>query len=66
MFIYLFIYLVRSPLVIKVVKIGAGLQIVYERLDQVGLPRGGHILKFRAMFPDGISLVFGTGTPATS
>jgi hypothetical protein len=56
----------RDALEVTVVKRGTGIQIFYERRDQKGLPAANHDLKFRAMFPDGISIVFGTGAPATN
>jgi hypothetical protein len=50
----------REELEAVVFKRGAGIQVLYERKDQIGVRKGGHTLKFRAMFPDGISLAFGT------
>jgi hypothetical protein len=56
----------REGIQATIVKKGQGIQLVYERTDQLYFPRGEYALKFRAMFPDGISLVFGTGTPASN
>jgi hypothetical protein len=48
-----------------VVKKGSGIQIYYERKDQMIPPRD-HAIRFRAMFPERISVVFGTGAPASN
>jgi hypothetical protein len=56
----------REQLDIKVLKIGRGLQVVHERLDQIGLPTTKFELKFRAQFPEAISIVFGTHARASN
>jgi hypothetical protein len=56
----------REAIQVMVEKRGQGIQVVYEKVDQLTLPRGDYALKFRSMFPDGISLVFGTGAPVSN
>jgi hypothetical protein len=56
----------REALEITVAKRGSRIQVFYERKDQKRLFAIKHDLKLRAMFPDGISVVFGTGAPATN
>jgi hypothetical protein len=56
----------REQLYVEVLKKGSGLQLVYERMDQKGLPDRSYDFKFKAQFPEGISVVFGTGKPAPS
>jgi hypothetical protein len=51
---------------VEILKKGKGLQLVYERPDQKGLPDRNYDLKFTAQFPEGISVVFGTGKPASN
>jgi hypothetical protein len=54
----------REELEIKVIKRGPGIQIFYERKEESIEPKVVHELKFRAMFWEGLSIVFGTGAPA--
>jgi hypothetical protein len=55
----------REALEITVAKRGSGIQIYYERKDQKDLTTN-HELKFRAMFWEGLSIVFGIGAPASN
>jgi hypothetical protein len=56
----------REELEVTVAKRGAGIQIHYKRKDQSIEPKAVHNLKFRAMFWESLSVVFGTGAPASN
>jgi hypothetical protein len=56
---------VRDLLEVTVVKRGPGLQLYFERREEAIEPKSVHQLRFRAMFWEGLSIVFGTGAPAT-
>jgi hypothetical protein len=55
----------RDPLEVTVAKRGPGLQVYFERKEEAIEPKTVHQLRFRAMFWEGPSIVFGTGKPAT-
>jgi hypothetical protein len=50
----------RDQLDVEVGKVGNRLHTVDERLDQKGMPPRPCPLKFKAQFPEGLSVVFGT------
>jgi hypothetical protein len=56
----------REELEITVAKRGPGIQIYYQRKDQLVLPAFDRALRFRAMLWDDLSIVFGTGCPASN
>jgi hypothetical protein len=56
----------REQLDIKVLKVGKGLQVVYEMMDQIWPPSTTFEWKFRAQFPDAISIVFGIYAPVSN
>jgi hypothetical protein len=55
----------RELLEVTVVKRGPGIPIYFERKEEAIGPKTVHQLRFRAMFWEGLSIVFGTGAPAT-
>jgi hypothetical protein len=55
----------RDLLEVTVAKRGPGLQVYFERKEEAIEPKTNHVLRFRAMFWEGLSIVFGTGAPAT-
>jgi hypothetical protein len=55
----------RDQLEVRVVKRGPGLQLYFERREEAIEPKSVHQLKFRAMFWEGLSIVYGTNTPTT-
>jgi hypothetical protein len=56
----------RELLEIAVVKRGTGIQIFYERKEESIEPKAHHDLRFRAMFWEGVSIVFGTSALASN
>jgi hypothetical protein len=56
----------REALEITIAKRGPGIHVFYERRDQRVFPTVHHDLKFRAMLWEGLSVVFGTGAPASN
>jgi hypothetical protein len=56
----------RELLEITVTKRGSGIQIYYERKEESMEPKAARGLRFRAMFWEGRSIVFGTGAPASN
>jgi hypothetical protein len=55
----------RDLLEVTVAKRGPGLQVHFERKEEAIEPKTDHQLRFRAMFWEGLSIVFGTEAPAT-
>jgi hypothetical protein len=55
----------RDLLEITVAKRGPRIQIHCERKEEAIEPKSAHQSRFRAMFCEGLSIVFGTGAPAT-
>jgi hypothetical protein len=55
----------RDLLDVTIVKRGPGLQLYFERKEEAIEPKSVHQLRFRAMFWEGVSIVFGTSAPAT-
>jgi hypothetical protein len=55
----------RESLEVTVVKRGPGIQMYFERKEEKLEPKIEYPLRFRAMFWDGFSVVFGTNSPAT-
>jgi hypothetical protein len=56
----------REELEITVAKRGTGVQIYYQRKDQLALSLIDFKLRFRAMLWDNMSVVFGTGSPVSN
>jgi hypothetical protein len=55
----------RDLLEVTVAKRGPGIQLYFERKEETLKQKIEYPLRFRAMFWDGFSVVFGTNTPAT-
>jgi hypothetical protein len=55
----------RDLLEVTVVKRGPGIQLYFERKEETLEPKIEYPLRFRVMFWDGFSVVFGTNAPAT-